>query len=152
MIMKSIKNQMFLLLFLSSTAFVSPAVAADKPVWTIDYEKLNLPERGNPFGRAKPDPNFRVEFTLDNKILISFLQHKPQTKGSKDTPEKFVVLLLSRETGELIKGVELPLVSEVPGMYHRIYPLPSGGYVGIINLLLPNVFLHNLFVVSLPIT
>ena len=64
---------MVLLLFLSS---------AEKPVWTIDYKRLNLPEHGKPVSSDKwatvgtydkPDPEFHVHFTLDAKILIGFL-------------------------------------------------------------------------------
>ena len=46
--MKSIKNKVFLLLFLLSTMFVPAAFALGKRVWTFDYKKLNLPEYGNP--------------------------------------------------------------------------------------------------------
>jgi len=116
--MKSIKNQMFLLLFLSSTAF-----AADKPAWTIDYTKLNLPEHGR-----------TVQFTSDNKILINSMQYYgSQANGSKYPPEKFAAALLSKENGELIKRVEWPLTPERRTWLNGIYPLPSGGYVGIIN-------------------
>lgn len=140
--MRPIKNQMFLilLLFFSSTTF-----AADKPVWTIDHKNLNLPELGKPVSSNKwatvglydkPDPNFKVHFTLDNKILISFLHYKPNDKSKKfDT--FFVTLLLSREDGELIRRVEWPLGESTQGQRigygSCIYPLQSGGYVTIIS-------------------
>ena len=110
--MKSIKSLTFLLLFLSSTAFSSTTFASDKPVWTIDYKKLNLLEHGKPVGRDKwatmgaydkPNPNYKVHFTPDNKILISFLEHRPLTRlGSNVPAKKFVVLLLSRENGDIV--------------------------------------------------
>ena len=137
--MKSIKNQIFflLLLFFSLTLFTLTASASDKPFWTIDFKTLNLPKYRDPWY-----PRFKIQFTLDNKILISFLERKPQTKlSTKDAPEKsdlfFVVLLLSGENGELIRRVEWPLGESTLGRQirheSRIYPLQSGGYVGIID-------------------
>ena len=144
--MRLIKNLifLFLLLFLSSTVFTPTAFASDKPVWTIDYKKLNLPE-GRPVSISKydkTDPGFYVDFTPDNRILVSFLQYSTQTElVTKDTSKKFnfffVVLLLSRENGELIRRVEWPVGELTIGQRiiygSRIYPLPSGGYVGIID-------------------
>ena len=145
---KSIKNKMFLffLLLLASTTF-----ASDKPVWTIDHKKLNLPEIGKPVSYNKwvteglydkPDPNFKVHFTLDNKILVSFLHYRPQTELKPNDKVKkfdtfFVSLLLSKENGELIRRVEWPLGESTQiqrlGYGSCMYPLPLGGYVGIIN-------------------
>ena len=126
--------------------FSSAVFAADKPNWTIDYKRLNLPQNAKPVEIGKEinhDPKYKVQFTPDNKVLISFWERRPQAElASKDMPEKsgtiFVVLLLSRETGELIRRVEWPVLGEtLPGQQigygSRIYPLPSGGYVGIIN-------------------
>ena len=96
--MKSIKNWIFLLLFFSSAAFAPAAFASGKRVWTFDYKKWNLPEHGNP----QPNPNYKVQFTPDNKILISFLEHKYQYQphlDSKTLPEKFVVLLAVQRKG-----------------------------------------------------
>ena len=139
--MRSIKYLLFLLLF-SPTSFF----AADKPAWTIDYKKLNIPQHPKPvrIGKEVPlNPGYKVQFSPDNNVLISFWEHRPQTElVTKDSPEKsgtiFVVLLLSRESGELIRRIEWPVTGEWrsgPQMSHgsRIYPLPSGGYVGIIN-------------------
>ena len=138
--MKSIKKQvlLLLLLFFSLTVFWTTVFASDKPAWTIDNKKMSLPKH-EPSGRN--DPEFHVHFTLDNKILISFLQRSLQTElVTKDTPEKsdsfFVALLLSRENGELIKKVEWPVMLEsAPRRQNKILPLPSGGYVGIIDKL-----------------
>jgi len=112
------------------------ASASDKPVWTIDFKTLNLPKYRDPWY-----PRYKIQFTPDNKILISFLEQKPQTKlTTKDVPEKpvllFVALLLSGENGELIRRVEWPVMPEaVPARQPRIYPLPSGGYLVIIDRL-----------------
>ena len=73
--MKSIKNLIFLLLFLLSTALMPAAFASDRPVWGIDYKKLNLPEYGIPLS-SRPDPRYKVQFTPDNKILVSFLENR----------------------------------------------------------------------------
>ena len=88
-------------------------------------------------------PDYKVEFTMDNKVLISFFESRRQTESAtKDTSDKsvsfFVVLLLSKETGELIRRVEWPVLGESLssrriGHVSCIYPLPSSGYVGIIN-------------------
>ena len=138
---KSIKYLLFLLPFISTTLF-----AADKPAWTIDYNKLNLPPHPKPVELGKErnhEPGYKVQFTPDNKVLISFWERRPQTElATKDTPENsgsvFVALLLSRETGELIRRVEWPVMREsLSGQRFsygsRIYPLRSSGYVGIIN-------------------
>jgi len=116
--------------------FTLTAFASDKPVWTVDFRKLNLPKHEN-----ESDPGFNVQFTPDNKILISFVHRSQQTKSAtKDMLEKtdsfFVVLLLSGEKGELIRRIEWPIMPESsPAGQTRIYPLPSGGYVGIIDRL-----------------
>lgn len=120
--------------------------AADKPACIINYKNLNLPQHAKPVSIGKEinhDPEYRIQFTPDNKVLISFWERRPQTGlAIKDAPEKsgsvFVVLLLSRETGELLKRIEWPVMGEVlPAQKiqygSRIYPLHSGGYVGIIN-------------------
>ena len=142
---------LFLLLFFSSTLFTLTAFASDKPVWTIDYKTLNLPEKGKPVSHAKwatigthdkPDPDFHVHLTQDNKILVSFLHYKPQSEleplnKSKKFDTFFVALLLSTKNGELIRRVEWPLGESTLGQQighdSRIYPLPSGDYVGIID-------------------
>jgi len=133
----------------SLTVFARAAVASDKPVWSINCKKLNMPGYGtyskwisikiwdwakNPED-AKPNPRYKIRFTPDNKILVSFIQIRRQIESAikKDVPEKFTALLLSRETGELIKRVEWPLAPEVMVNEQQIHPLPSGGYVGIIN-------------------
>jgi hypothetical protein len=145
--MKSTKNLIFFLLFISSTAF-----ATDKPIWTIDYKKLDLPEHGKPISYKKwetvggaydkPEPEFHIHFTSDNKILVGFLHYRLKKElATKDTPEifdsSFTALLLSRENGELIRRIEWPFGESTQrqriGYHSRIYPLPSGGYVGIIN-------------------
>ena len=144
-VMKPIKNQIFLILLilpilLSSTALTSIAFASDKPVWTIDYKKLNLPKY-TLLSRDKTDPKFNIHFTADNKIFVSFLQYRTQAELTiKDTPKKFdaffVALLLSIENGKLISRVEWPVTPESDVLRQtRVYPLPSGGYVGIINRL-----------------
>jgi hypothetical protein len=90
----------------------------------------------------RPDPNFKVHFTLDNKILVSFLHYRPQTELKPNDKSKkfdtfFVALLLSRENGEITRRVEWPLGESTQrqrtGYGSCIYPLPSGGYVGIID-------------------
>ena len=145
--MKSIKNQIFLLLLLLSTTFAPVAFAAGKLVWTFDYTKWNLPEYGKPLydknkletmgAYDKPNPWYNVQFTPDNEILISFLEHRYQPQlGSKAQPEKIVVLLLSRGKGELIRRVEWSIVNDFAAQARfgpRICPLPSGGYVTLIN-------------------
>ena len=65
--MKSIKNMVFLLLFFSPIMLASTAFASDKPIWAIGYKELNLPRFDPPY------KNHKVQFTPDNKILISFL-------------------------------------------------------------------------------
>ena len=137
---------LLLLLFLSSTAF-----AVDKPVWTVDHKLLNLPEIGKPVSYNKwatvglydkPNPNYNIHFTLDNKILVSFLHYRTQTEIKPNDKSKkfdtfFVALLLSRENGELIRRVEWPLGESTQiqriGYGSCIYPLKSGAYMGIIN-------------------
>ena len=133
---KRIQKQMFLLLLLLllSTAFASTVLASDKPAWNIGYKKLNLPKY------RQFDQEFNVQFTQDNKILISFLERKSKNKlADMCTPEKsalfFVVLLLSSENGELIRRVEWPVSESAPWRQTRMYPLPTGGYVGIIDRL-----------------
>jgi len=131
---------MFLLLFSLSSLFAS---AADKPAWTIDNKKMNLPQKTYSYKEPMDDPDYKVQFTPDDKILISFFESRPQTElVTKNKPEKsgriFVVLLLSRETGELIRRVEWPVLGEsTPSQQtrygSRISPLHSGGYVGIFN-------------------
>ena len=131
------KYTMFLLLFFPLSLF-----ASDRPVWTIDSKKWNLPQRTHG-PEAWVDPRYRIQFTPDDKVLISFFDRRPQTElATKDTPEKsghfFVALLLSRETGELIRRVEWPVIGESgPSQQFRygsrISPLRSGGYVGIFN-------------------
>jgi len=135
---KSIPCQLFLLIAISQAM-----LAAENPAWITTVKTLNLPQKMYNQRESVIDPNFKIHFTTDNKVLISFLQHQSQIKlATKDTPENsgsvFVVLLLSEETGELIKRVEWPVMGEsapVPQMRYgsRIYPLCSGGYVGIIN-------------------
>jgi len=123
--------------------FSSAVFAADKLAWTIDTKKMNLPKTMVVTKEAVIDPGYKIQFTPDNKVLVSFWERRPQTElTSKNTPEKsgtvFVVLLLAIENGELIKRIEWPVLGEsLPGQQigygSRIYPLPSGGYVGIIN-------------------
>jgi len=126
------------LVFFSMTLF-----AADKPVWTIDYKRLNLPKTIENQQKGVAGMNYEVHFTPDGKVLISFLkiQHQKELL-TKDAHNKydtvFVVLLLSRETGELIKRVEMPMQwesfqAQKTAYDSRIYLLRSGGYVGIIN-------------------
>ena len=135
------KYQMLLLFF-----FLPALFAADKPAWTIDYKKFNLPKQEKPVEIGKEseyDQVYKIQFTPDNKVLISFWERRPQTGlAKKDAPENsgtiFVVLLLSSETGELLKRIELPVMGETLWVHRfqygsRIYPLSSGGYVGIIN-------------------
>jgi len=121
--------------------------AADKPAWTIDYKKLNLPQHPKPvkIGNEVPhEPGYKIQFTPDNNVLVSFWERRQQTElVTKNSPEKsgtfFVVLILSEETGELIRRIEWPVLGESAFGGYRfrhgscIYPLPSGGYVGIIN-------------------
>ena len=136
---KSMKYAMLLLVFSSSLI----AVAADKPVWTINTNKMNLPQKKYSPKEPMDDPDYKVQFTTDGKILISYFESRPQTELiTKDKPEKsgriFVVLLLSNETGELIKRVEWPVMGESTPWQQfqygsRINPLYSGGYVGIFN-------------------
>jgi len=57
------------------------------------------------------DPNFKVQFTPDNEILISFYERMPKAEpATKNTTENssmiFVVLLFSGENGELINRME----------------------------------------------
>ena len=134
------KYAMFLLLFFSSSLLAS---VADKPVWTINTKIMNLPQKKYSPKEPMDDPNYKVQFTSDDKILISFFESRPQTELiTKDKPEKsgrvFIVLLLSKETGELIKRVEWPVMAESTPWQQfqygsRINPLHSGGYVGIFN-------------------
>jgi len=134
------KYKVFLLLFFALSSF---SIAADRPTWTMDVKKMNFPQKIYSPKEPVLDPNYKVQFTPDDKVLISFLDRRPQTElVTKATPEKsgsfFVVVLFSRETGELNKRVEWPVIEEsVPNQIlrygSRIYPLPSGGYVGIIN-------------------
>jgi len=132
---------LFLMVYFSATMF-----AADKPAWTIDYKKLNLPKHPKPVEVGKEqnhNPGYTVQFTPDNNVLISFWERRPQTElATKDSPDKsgsvFVVLLLSIETGEPIRRIEWPVMGESlfgQRIRHgsRIYPLHSDGYVGIIN-------------------
>ena len=147
--MKPTRNQIFLILVivLSTTVFASTAFAADKPVWTIDHKKLNLPERGKLLSMKKwktigafekPDQLFQIQFTSDNKILVSFLYFKPQNESEPVSKSKkfdafFVALLLKRENGELIRRVEWSLEEttlEMHGLYRfcSIYSLQQGGY------------------------
>jgi len=147
MTMKIIKNLIFLLLFFSLMAFAPAAFAAGKRGWTFDYKKWNLPEYGMQVrdrnkwetmgGYDKPNPYYEVDFTPDNIIFISFLEYKYQPQlGSKAQPEKMVVLLLSREKGKLIKRIEWPVITDYGNRtrsFYRIYPLPSGGYIALIN-------------------
>ena len=116
---------------------VPTAFASDKPVWTIDYKKLNLLHVDPPYR------NYEVQFTPDNKIFISFMEHRYQNKlATIKTLEKsdafFIVLLLSSGNGELIRRIEWPIIDVSVSTWRRgadssILPLPSGGYVGIIN-------------------
>ena len=128
---------MILLIVLSATAFAfaSTAFAADKPVWTVYYENLNLPNYGFHKRDKKPDPLFNIQFTPDNKILVRFLLYKQQTKSArKAPPEHSVILLLSKENGKLINRVVLPVMPELfPSRRNEIFPLPSGGYVQLID-------------------
>jgi len=132
---------LFLMVYFSATMF-----AADKPAWTIDYKKLNLPKHPKSVEVGKEvnhDPAYKVQITPDNIVLISFWERRSQTKlATNDSPDKsgsvFVVLLLSSVTGEVIRRIEWPVIGEsLRGQKFsygsRIYPLPSGGYVGIIN-------------------
>jgi len=133
-----IKYLLFLMLLPSTTLF-----AADKPTWTVAVKKLNLPKKIYSPREPVKDPNLKVQFTLDNNVLISFLEHRLQTDlVTKETLEKsgsiFVVLLLSRETGEVVRRVEWPVLGESTRSQQyrygsRVYPLHSIGYVGIIN-------------------
>ena len=119
--------------------------AADKPAWIIDYKKLNLPEMLHEQKEVgEVNPFYKIHFTHDDKVLISFWEQRPQTKlATKDAPENsgkiFVALLLSIETGELIRRVEWSIAYDaVPSLHFIsnrfcIYPLPSGGFVGITN-------------------
>jgi len=130
----------FLLIFIIPVSLM----AKEKPTWVLNASDLNLPayERSGKKERGF-NPNFHIQFSQNNEIILSFVQKKIQTElATKDDPQKsgasFVALFLSKENGKLIKKFEWPILGETDWWAQsfrgsRIYPMPSGEYVGIIN-------------------
>ena len=132
--------KMILLIMVFSPSACSPIRTA-----RIVYTKaMGFPERKSySYSNFDYRPDFELGFSSNDEIMLSFYQRSKRPasidKNATDTSEmSFVVLLISKESGKLITKKEWPIPGkpnflDLKKYYHRIFPLPDGGYVLLFN-------------------
>ncbi|HSW39778.1 MAG TPA: hypothetical protein VLL97_09835 [Acidobacteriota bacterium] len=109
----------------------------------MESRRFDIPEWSRIHGdETTIDTGLRLHFSPEDEVYVTFIQRRQQTElASESNPEKsgtvFNALFFSKEDGSLVKRHEWPTMGELAikdQIAHgsRLFPLPNGGYVGII--------------------